>query len=163
MVAEIAAPFIPYFGIRITPKIIFRREARIMSRRIVLDFPAIDNSWLEIANIEEKNTPIDKNLKLVIDALYCSPNSKLINVPGESSIKIKIGRLMRKIHLPTCLLHSLIDFIFPLLYSFATNGKNKMINNSEVKVNNRAIFVAASYNPTSSTVLKTPIKKEFVH
>ena len=164
-----AAPFIPSefsknsicpLGTRRIFKSIFKISAKEISKRITFDFPTIEIRLFEITKREPINEPIESILNAFSARRYSEPNRIFIITPGKRNIKRNMGKLIMKIHFPTCLLNSLMLWSLLLVYSLIIIGKNNCKNISGANKRSIEIGAAELYNPTISGDLKYPIEKE---
>ena len=128
IVVAIAAPFNPYFGIRIIFNKIFRADAQIIFIKISLDFPIMEIKSVDRKTKLEINPPTAKICKTLLAIIYCSPKSIRMSVVGKRNIMKNKGRFKMKIHFPTCLLNCFITSLFFLENSLVIIGKNNWEN-----------------------------------
>ena len=100
---EIAAPFIPNFGIKIMLSIKLSNDKNNKLKSINLDFPIDSKRFcgIETESVAMKK-PNDKITSAFLAITYSLPNKIPITSPGNKSIIKKMGIFKINIHFPIC-------------------------------------------------------------
>ena len=110
IVVATAAPFNPYFGIKITFKTIFKIEVKIILTNINFDFPIIDIKSVDRNIILETRPPTERILKAELAIIYSSPKNKEMIGTAKINKIMEAGTLKNRIKFLAFLLN---DFIAP--------------------------------------------------
>ena len=148
MAVAIAAPIIPYLGIKIKFKIILTISTHKELIKINLLFLCKDKTTINNGTNAEIKNPMARIDKGITAGKYFVPKIILTTVPGKDNNTNKTKIFIAKTHFETCFAISSTSLISPLAKCGPTMGRAKGSTIFGNKIRSWDTKKAALYSPT---------------